>query len=432
MELTAWGRYPRIKAQGISFDMPERLAEALRNIPDCIAYGMGRSYGDCALNQQVIFSRRFDSFIAFDPNNGILSCEAGITLAEIIDTFLPKGWFLSVTPGTKFVSIGGAIAADVHGKNHHVSGCFSECVLSFDLMLPDGSMVHCSREQNPELFFATCGGMGLTGIIVSAEIRLQPVTSAYIRETVIPCRNLEEVFYQFEANQSVSYSVAWLDCLAMGENIGRSVLMLGEHADTGTLILPRSRQLSLPFDFPGFCLNRWSVSLFNRLYYRTHSAYIEGRLTPLDQFFYPLDKILHWNRMYGRNGFTQYQLVLPKSESLRGLQSVLTRIAESGMGSFLAVLKLFGSQNRNYLSFPMEGYTLTLDFKIEPRLFPFLDELDKIVLNHGGRLYMAKDVRMNKEMFRSGYPGWKLFSNLRKNYKMNHKFNSLQSQRLEI
>jgi FAD/FMN-containing dehydrogenase len=432
MRLTSWGRYPQIEASGELFETSDQLKRQIDGAGDVIAYGMGRSYGDSALNQRVVFSRRFNKILHFDAEQGLVACESGVSLQELISVFLPRGWFLSVTPGTRLISVGGAIASDVHGKNHHVAGCFSSCVDSFELMLPDGSIVLCSREKNKRLFRATCGGMGLTGIILTAVIRLQKVKSAYIRETVKRCQNLEEIFHRFEEYKELPYSVAWIDCLESGDKVGRSVLMAGDHADTGSLDIELPRPVSVPMDFPRFSLNRYSVKLFNRFYYHTRPTAVENRLVRLDPFFYPLDSIGHWNRIYGKGGFTQYQLVLPKKASYEGLKLILSRIARQGLGSFLAVLKLCGPANNNDLSFPMEGYSLALDLKIEKKLFPFLDELDRMVMDFGGRLYLTKDVRMSKEVFRKGYPSWEAFAELRETMGMKTKFNSLQSRRLEV
>jgi FAD/FMN-containing dehydrogenase len=432
MKITGWGRYPRIEAETRSFETESELREVLSQGGDWIAHALGKSYGDSALNEKVVLTRRFNKLIDFDATTGTVTCECGVTLAELIDVFLPRGWFLSVTPGTKLITVGGAIASDVHGKNHHAVGCFSACVKELQLMLPDGSVVKCSLTANRDLFLATCGGMGLTGIILAATLKLQPVQSPFIRETVIRCRDLEAVFANFEAHRSTPYSVAWIDCMASGPHLGRSVLMLGEHAATGDRSPADGRRFSVPADCPGFLLNRWSISLFNRLYFNMRPDRIERRLVLLDPFFYPLDKIENWNRMYGRSGFTQYQFVLPKASSLSGLRAVLSRIAEAGRGSFLAVLKLFGPENDNYLSFPLEGYTLALDFKIERRLFPFLSELDRVVLEHGGRLYLTKDVRMQRDMFVRGYPRWEQFAEIREQYGLKDKLNSLQSKRIGV
>jgi FAD/FMN-containing dehydrogenase len=432
MNLTGWGRYPRIQAKAYSFESPEELRRRLENNETYIVHAEGRGYGDCALSPEVIFTRRFNNILDFDPQTGTVTCESGVTLAELTEVFLPRGWFFSITPGTKFISIGGAIASDVHGKNHHHAGCFSECLLSFDLMLPDGKIVSCSREKNKELFRATCGGMGLTGVILNATFRLQKIQSSYIRETILRAGSLSEIFALFEDHSSATYSVAWIDCLARGTSMGRSLLMLGEFADTGSLEFPQSKDVSLPIDLPGFTLNKYSLSVFNHFYYWRKSIPVVDRLVSLTKFFYPLDAIQHWNRLYGSKGFTQYQLVLPKEARFKGLEKILSRIAQADLPSFLGVLKLFGPQNDNYLSFPLEGYTLALDFPIKAELFPFLNELDSIVTDHGGRLYLAKDVRMSREVFRKGYPGWQRFCELREKKGLKKKFSSLQSKRLEI
>jgi decaprenylphospho-beta-D-ribofuranose 2-oxidase len=432
MKLHGWGRYPIIEAEAPSFETAGQAAELLARPGRWIAHGLGKSYGDSALNPRVLMTRRYNKLLDFDPQRGIVTCESGVTLAELIAVFLPKGWFLTVTPGTKLITVGGAIASDVHGKNHHAAGCFSAAVISLRLMLPDGRTLQCSPAENADLFRATCGGMGLTGLILDATLKLQPVHSAYIRETVIRCRNLSQGFEQFESNRHIDYSVAWIDCLATGNDLGRSILMIGEHADDGRLEPQPVRPASVPVECPDFVLNHWSVALFNRLYFHTHPSRVVERPTPIDAFFFPLDRIAHWNRLYGARGFTQYQFVLPKAASFDGLRIILRKIAASGIGSFLAVLKLFGPQNENPLSFPMEGYTLALDFKIQPRLFPLLDELDRMVLDHGGRLYLAKDARMARETFQAGYPRWEAFAALRNQYGLRDRFNSLQAERLGL
>jgi len=432
MKLSGWGKYPVVDCQARSFASLAELPRHLEAPADLIVHAMGRSYGDSALHSRVLLSRRFNKILEFDPQTGRVTCEAGVTLADLLEAFLSRGWFLRVVPGTKFISVGGAIASDVHGKNHHQQGCFSECVEAFSLILPDGQMVPVSRTENRPLFLATCGGMGLTGVIATATLRLQAIPSAYMRETVRRCANLQEVFELFESHQDVTYSVAWIDCLASGDHLGRSILMMGDHAEAGPLQLPPSRPLKIPLELPSFVLNKYSVSFFNHLYYHGKPNQVVGRLTPLEDFFFPLDRISHWNRMYGRRGFTQYQLVLPQAASRTGLTEILKRISAAGLGSFLGVLKLFGPGNDNLLSFPLEGYTLAIDFKIENKLFPFLEELDRVVLDHGGRLYLSKDVRMSGETFQRGYPRWQEFALLRERHGLKAKFNSLQSLRLGV
>ena len=436
MALSGWGRYPRIRAQANWFETEAELSQDLEAAGKAreglIAHGQGRSYGDSSLSREVVLTRRFRSVLDFDPQTGRLSCEAGLTLAELIEAFLPQGWFPATTTGTKLITVGGAIASDVHGKNHPQTGAFSEGVEWLELMTGPGEVVRCSREENPELFRATCGGMGLSGIILRAGLRLKPISSAYIRERVVVARNLEETFRRFEENRSAPFSVAWIDCLARGGMAGRSVLNLGWPLEGAGLDPLPERKLPLPFELPDFVMSKPAIALFNRLNFELAKVSSRERVRHLESFFYPLDSILNWNLMYGRSGFTQYQLVLPKEASFRGLRRVLERIGRSGLGAFLGVLKLLGPANENLLSFPLEGYTLALDFKIQPGLFRLLDELDRIVLDHGGRIYLTKDVRMKPETLRQGYPGWERFVELRHRLGLKPRFGSLQSRRLEV
>jgi decaprenylphospho-beta-D-ribofuranose 2-oxidase len=431
-EISGWGRYPRIAAEVCCFDDLQTARAFMHGGGPRIAFGMGRSYGDSALAPRVICTRRHNSILAFDANTGIVTCESGVLLGEIIDAFLPRGWFLAVTPGTQFVTVGGAIASDVHGKNHHQSGCFSQSLISLQVLLPDGQVVVCSPHENRGLFLATCGGMGLTGLILTASFRLHPVGSALIQQKVVKARNVQEVVHGFEEYSHWNYSVAWIDCLTTGVSTGRSLLLLGEHASVGPLRVPLRKQHSLAVELPSFILSQHAVRAFNYLYYHRVNEKGHDSQMPLRKFFYPLDAIDHWNRMYGKQGFTQYQLVLPLEASLAGLTQLLSRIASSGLGSFLAVLKLLGPENDNYLSFPLSGYTLALDFKVERKLWPLLNELDRIVLDHGGRIYLSKDARMAAEVFRVGYPRWEKFKELREQLGLTSTLASLQSNRLEI
>jgi len=432
MSLSSWGNYPKIKNRKHAFKDEEALAETLLSDKELISFGNGRSYGDSALNEDIIYCRPNNYFLGFDKETGLLSCQCGVLLSEIIDAFVPRGWFLKVTPGTKLITVGGAIASDVHGKNHHVEGCFSECVKQFRLMLPDGKIVRCSRDENRELFLATCGGMGLTGVILDAEIYLKKIKSKNISQTMIKTKNLKETFEAFEKYSDQPYSVAWIDCLAKGDDAGKCLLMAGDFADDGDLNLQSKKRLNIPFNFPSFTLNNLSVKAFNWLYYKKAPNGVSKQKVDLNAFFYPLDAIRNWNRIYGRKGFTQYQFILPKDVSYDGLKEILHAIAESGKGSFLAVLKLYGKANENYLSFPMEGYSLALDFKIEKGLFELLDRLDEIVLKYNGRIYLTKDVRVSGETFEKGYPMIEKFRQLRRQYGMDKKFSSLQSKRVKI
>lgn len=438
-ELSGWGRHPRAACAVYEARGAEDVAAAIAASATMIARGNGRGYGDPALNPAATLSMlKSNRFLAFDPATGGFTCEAGVMLEDVIDTFLPRGWFPPVTPGTKLVTIGGMIASNVHGKNHHLAGSFAEHVAWLDLALADGSIVRCSRSENRSLFEATCGGMGLTGVILRACFRLVPVETSFIRRETRRTRNLAETMAAFEAARAATYSVAWIDCLARGDDLGRALLFLGEHARrdelpaaqrSAPLALPKKHNRKVPIDVPSFVQNRWSIGAFNALYYR--SARPGSDVLDYDRFFYPLDGILEWRRLYGRGGLVQYQCVLPLVASRTGLATLLERIAAAGLGSFLGVLKLFGPQS-GLLSFPMEGYTLALDFPARPSTLALFPTLDAIVADHGGRLYLAKDAATSPAMIERGYPGLAQFRAVRARVDPTGKFASLQSRRLGL
>ncbi len=429
---TSWGLYPRIRCNLIRFHKDDFLRQVLKRDNTFIPKGNSRSYGDCALNKNVIDVRPKNYFIDFNNKTGLLHVQAGVLLAEILEVFVPRGWFLKITPGTKFITIGGAIASDVHGKNHHIDGCFSSCVKEFRIMLPDGEVVTCTKDKNPDLWNATCGGMGLTGVILDAKIYLKRIHSCYIHQKTYKADNLLETFELFEANRQAPYSVAWIDCISKGKALGRSLVMVGDFLDNGNLELPSKYQLSIPFYLPRATLNKWFIKTFNLLYYHKHHTKISQKKVDLDTFFYPLDTIGHWNRIYGKKGFLQYQFILPKEASFHGLKEILTTLSKAKKSPFLGVLKLYGPANSNWLSFPLEGYSMALDLKIERGIFKLLNRLDQIVLRHHGRLYLTKDARMSRQTVDAGYPNIHRFRELRKDYNMNKKFQSLQSRRLDI
>lgn len=411
-KISNWGNYPMTESELIRFDSLDELQQKMAGCSSVIPRGNGRCYGDSALGETIVSTLHYNKLKSFDPKTGEICCQAGALLADLLDVFVPRGWFLPITPGTKLITIGGAIASNVHGKSHHVTGSFSNCVMEFELMIPGGEIKRCSRTENPELFVMTHGGMGLTGLILSATIKLMPVETAYVRERIVKTKNLDEIMDLFEASTDWTYSVAWIDCLSKGDSLGRSIMMLGEHAKRDELVNPKRAAhpldlkkglaLGVPFMFPNFALNRLTMHAFNFAYYNKMVKKEITHITDYNTFFYPLDAVDNWNRIYGTRGFTQYQFVLPKETGREGLRKILTRIADSGMGSFLAVLKLFGEEE-SFMSFPTAGYTLALDFPIQNGLFELLNELDEMVAEYGGRLYLTKDVRMNKEMFFKSY-----------------------------
>jgi decaprenylphospho-beta-D-ribofuranose 2-oxidase len=432
MKIYGWGRYPTIDAQVLLPQTQSVCVDLLKAKEIVLPRGMGRSYGDSANSSTVIQTDYLDHFIEFNESTGVLTCEAGVSIREMLELIVPKGWFVPVTPGSSFVSIGGAIASDVHGKNHHLRGTFSEHLLSFELLLGAGEVIRVTKGSYPDLFRATCGGMGLTGMILSASIQLKPIESSQIIQTTIKTNCLEEVCEQFEANHASTYSVAWIDCLASGTQLGRSLLMLGEHAKDSILELGKKKNLNMPIDIPSSILNHYSIKAFNSLYYHRIFSKTKTELVSIEPYFYPLDAIGNWNRLYGKAGFVQYQFVLPKAVGVKGLRQILEVIVKSGRGSFLAVLKAFGKENENLLSFPIEGYTLALDFKMSEETVQLIKQLDSMVMEMGGRIYLTKDALMSETSFKRTYPQWERFEEVRAKYGAIGKFASSQSKRLGL
>lgn len=431
MKINGWGRFPLIDAKLV---YPASLQECARSISmgPLIPRGFGRSYGDSSMGPVVLETSRLNHFILFNPETGLISCQAGVSIHEILDLIVPRGWFIPVTPGTGYVTVGGAIASDIHGKNHHIGGSFSQHIVSFDLLLGNSEIVSVTPAEKPDLFKATCGGMGLTGIILAATFQLIPIKSSFISQRTVRANNLEEVCEFFEANAHSTYSVAWIDCLAKGKQMGRSLLMLGEHSVNGGLDLGSQQKKSLPIDMPNWVLNPYSIKAFNFLYFHK-SRFSDQKIDlPYWPYFYPLDAINNWNRLYGKNGFIQYQFVVPKEVGVKGLRRILDVISESNKSSFLAVLKVFGKGNENYLSFPIEGYSLALDFKMESGVVELVKRLDSIVLEMGGRVYLTKDALMSEQMFKSTYPQWQIFEEVRAKYGAIGRFASNQSKRLGL
>lgn len=429
--ISGWGGYPKHNAQILRPVSIFECKAQLQKYHTLIARGMGRSYGDSANSNIVLQTTYCDHFIAFDTTKGILTAEAGITFRDILKLIIKHGWFLPVTPGTSFVTLGGAIASDIHGKNHHTAGTFSEHVISITILLGTGEVVTTSTTELPDLFHATCGGMGLTGVILSATIQLTSIQSAFITQKTIKAGSLEKVYEAFEENSSATYSVAWIDCLARGSKLGRSVLMLGEHYSRGGFDLAVKNPITVPTYTPSALLNRTTMRAFNMAYWSklTHNKI---QTISLLQYFYPLDGLGGWNKLYGKNGFVQYQFVLPKTDGLSNMRKILNKISQSDTVSFLAVLKKFGSANNNLLSFPIDGHTLALDFKMSHSIIDLLHNLDDMVTDMGGRVYLSKDAVMREASFKMTYKKWYEFEQARDKYGAIGKFSSAQSKRLGL
>jgi FAD/FMN-containing dehydrogenase len=440
MILSGWGRQPRVDCR---IDRVGSLADllALDRHTSRIARGSGRAYGDSALNRdQTLDMRGLSRLLAFDPTSGQVVAQAGVTLSELIDVFLPRGWFPAVTPGTRHVTIGGAIASDVHGKNHHKHGGFGNFVDWVELLGADGKVRRIDAAKDAELFAWTRGGMGLTGVILRAGLRLVPVETGWIRQRQVPAPNLAHAMEIFERSQEATYSVAWIDCLAGGNAAGRSLVMLGEHAVLSELgaderadpFVRRQRAVrKVPFDFPALVLNPLSVRAFNSLYYANGLRHAGDRLVDYERFFYPLDALHDWNRIYGRPGFAQFQCVLPLAASTAGLSALLAMVRRKGEGSFLAVLKRMGAQEGRF-SFPMEGYTLALDFPVRRSTRATFAELERITIDHGGRFYLAKDSFLTAETLRAADTRTHDFVAMRNATGAAGRFASLQSERLQL
>ena len=410
----SWGRYPSLPAEVRSLFWKEDFPPARPPVSKMLAVGMGRSYGDvCLLRHGTLLrTANLDRLISFETETGLLRCEAGLTLAEILDFAVPRGWFLPVTPGTKFVTVGGAIANDIHGKNHHVAGTFGLHTPRFELVRSDGTHVICSKTENVEWYAATIGGMGLTGMISWAEVQLRPIVSRRIVCDTTKFVGLDE-FVALSHSSKREYTVAWIDCVAQGRNFARGLFMQGDHEPIpGPLTTSAKARLTLPFDMPAFALNRKTVGAFNTVYY--HKQLGKERSSPVDYdpFFYPLDGILQWNRLYGKDGLLQFQCVLPWESNPFGMIEVLKAITASGLASFLAVIKVFGDiASPGMMSFPMPGITLALDFPIRREVsFDLLDRLADITAEVGGRMYPAKDACMSAAHFQHFYPQWQQFS----------------------
>ena len=405
--VTSWGRLSHDLHHVVSVSDRTQLPQYLSSHQPGLAFGMGRSYGDVCLNAQHVLwdMRALDRFIAFDATTGRLRCEAGVTLETIQRTLAPLGWLLPVTPGTQHVTVGGAIANDVHGKNHHQYGSFGHHVLSFNLLRTDGEWLACSLTQHPEWFAATVGGLGLTGVIIDVELQLRRISSVWLDTETIPFVDLSSFFALADGHaQTSEYTVAWIDCLAKRQV--RGIFMHANQSTNGEYILPTKRQLRFPMTPPLSLINRATLRPFNTLYYHLHARAAGAATVDYESFFYPLDRIAGWNRLYGRRGFFQYQSVVPYANGLDATQAMLAEIARSGSGSCLAVLKTFGTRPAaGLLSFPQPGVTLALDFPNQGvRTKALFARLDAIVQAAGGRLYCAKNTLMSPELFAAGYP----------------------------
>lgn len=412
----SWGRFPNADHEvcalrWLDTAVPETGGKTL------LPYGLGRSYGDSCLNDggTLVETSGMNRFIKFDVAAGIIRCEAGVSLDEVLKLVVPKGWFLPTTPGTKFITVGGAIANDIHGKNHHVAGTFGCHVTAFELLRSDGTRHLCTPESNTDLFKATIGGLGLTGLITWAEFKLKKVSNAWIEMESVKFEGIEEFLeLSKSSDKDWEYTVSWIDCVAQGKGMGRGIFMRGNHSPASVLSrkLHDDPKITAPFDCPNLMLNSLSIKAFNTIYYGKQRAKKVKARVHYDPFFYPLDAVNEWNRIYGKRGFFQYQFVIPFEGGLEAMNEILRMITGSKQGSFLAVIKTFGAkESPGMMSFPKPGITLALDFPNRgASTLKLFNELDGVVDRAGGILYPAKDARMSPTFFQKGYPQWEAFS----------------------
>jgi FAD/FMN-containing dehydrogenase len=429
--LSNWNNYPAISAQVVTADQVSDVREIVRSSKNIIARGNGRSYGDASLNDVVFNSLSLNRILHFDEDAGTIEVESGILISQILERIVPAGFFLPVVPGTKYITVGGAIAADIHGKNHCIEGSFSRHIISLTLCTEDGNLLNCSPKENSELFYATCGGMGLTGIIVSATLKLTKVETSWIYRTTTPTVNFDVLFEIYEKNKASHYIASWLNIQSFKRERIRAITDLGVHLLKNELpdayqCIPlepfRKTPLRIPFGFNGVLLNPISIRCFNAYHFHRRRLSRREKIVQYDSFFFPLDSISNWNKLYGKGGMLQYQFVIPLMDAPSILKKIFFEVIASHQTVNLAVLKRLGASNpQSFMSFPMEGYTVSMDFNLSTEVLSLLNRLDHIVADAGGRIYLAKDARMHKWMFRKTYP------------KIVHHghFKSLQSSRLQ-
>jgi len=405
----SWGRLSQENHQVHFFHHPSEVFQEHEALPG-LAYGMGRSYGDICLNSKghLWLTRGLNKLKAFDPTTGLLHCEAGVTLKEIQDVMVPQGWMLQVSPGTQYVTVGGAIANDIHGKNHHAYGSFGNHVRQLILKRTSGETLACSEQENQAWFQATIGGMGLTGFILEAQIQLKKIMGPWLQTETIPYYNLEEFFHLSDSSEAQwEYTVSWIDCLSKSN---RGIFLRANHSNFEA-VSPTISEKKLPFTPPISLINRLSLKPFNQAYFSLNKFSNSKKYQHYQPFFYPLDSILEWNKAYGPKGFYQYQFVIPRQNGTGLIKEILSEISKSGQGSFLAVLKTFGNiESSGLMSFPSKGITLALDFpNLGGSTLQLLERLDTMVSNAGGKVYLAKDARISKSFFESSYPNLQEF-----------------------
>ncbi len=433
MYISGWGNNLVVNSNIIYPKNINEIIEIIKKYKSkgILVRGMGRSYGDVALNENIVCLKYYKKTLELDEKDGLLKCSSNVSISEINDLIISKGWFLNITPGSKFVSVGGAIANDVHGKNHHKDGSFSDYLDEFDIIKENGEIISCSSKTNPELFYATCGGLGLTGIIINVKIKLLRIKSKNIDVKIVKTKNFEETIQKLNDLKDYKYLVAWSDTLSKKNN-GRSIIFCGEHSTDGDLNYKKQKNFKIPSLFGFFLMNSICLKLFNLFYYSFHKNDKKFK-KDINNFFYPLDTISNWNKLYGKNGFTQIQLLIKQNKYNKDLLvEIIKYFREKGFYSYLTTLKEYGEGNKNFLSFGEKGLSITLDIPLNNNFSKVYEEFEKKFSNEHIKVYLAKDSFMSQTFFKNTYSKLNNFIELQKRVNSNSTFKSKLSQRLGL
>jgi len=431
--MSGWGRYGNYKTKVYR---PKTIDEIKKKLNDSsvntfICRGLGRSYGDSSINDRIIDLSKLIKKLKISTKKKEIECTSNFSIKELLPIILKEQFFLNVTPGTQYVTIGGAIASDIHGKNHHKDGSFCDYVSEIKMLLANGKIIKCSKTKNKKLFFSICGGMGLTGIILSAKIQLLKIPSNFIKETIIKSTSLKETLNYFKQYNQKKYLVSWIDTNAKKGNLGRGIIYIGEHIEYKNDSLVKHNSLKIPFNFPNFFLNNFFLKLLSKIYFLKNLKFKE-RIVELKKYFYPLDNIENWNKIYGVLGFVQIQILLRNQNAAINLKKIILFFQKKNQVSFVSTLKKMGKKNKNLLSFPDNGYTITFDVKNNANLVIFHYELEKILKKMNAKFYLTKDALMTKEYFQMNCSNISKFIRYKKIYDPKFKFTSYQSKRLSI
>jgi len=433
MIIAGWGNNNIIRSDFFYPKNEQEIIEILKKLNNegIITRGLGRSYGDMSLNKNILSLERYKKIFELDEKTGVLRCSSNLSIVEILEKIVNKGWFLNVTPGSKYVTIGGAIANDVHGKNHHKDGSFSEYVDEIKIITPDGKINICSNKSEYDLFKATCGGAGLTGVIVSAKLKLLKIKSKNLDVTIFKTKSIDETLKKFRELNENKYLVAWLDTINK-KNFGKAVIFSGDHSEDNNLNLKLKKSFNLPSFIGNLFMNNFFMSIFNKLYFLKHQNNFKVKQN-IDTFFYPLDRVLNWNKFYGKKGFTQIQILIKDEDKYKEiLFKIFDFFTEKNIYSYLTTLKEYGQGNNNYLSFAEKGLSVTLDIPLKNGFLIIYEEFENILLNQNVKIYLAKDSFMSKAFFHKSYNKINEFIDFKKKIDPSSKFKSIQSQRLGL